>query len=77
MYGRNRLCLYSAQTSFYISKICLNAIIFCFVFILQMILFGFLPLLKDLYIGDILVSAVVFGVTSCIFVWKFVRITNK
>lgn len=76
MYEHKRT-MYSPNTSFLISKTCLNVIVYCVVFILQMLIFGFLPIFRYWYVGDILVSAVVFAITSLFFVIKFVKITKS
>jgi hypothetical protein len=76
VYSRKR-SLYSSNTSFLISKISLSIIMFCIVFIIQMVIFGFLPFLRNWYIGNILVSAVLFAITSFIFVAKFVKIRKQ
>lgn len=50
--------------------------IFGFLFILQEVIFGFIPLVRNFSIFGIPVSPVIFVITSMVFINKFVKISS-
>lgn len=48
--------------------------IFGFLFVVQMLLFGFIPIFKDIELLKIPISGVIFAITSVIIIIKFFKI---